>query len=330
MPKYPNQPTTNWVQAPGLVATLGPCSHGKEAELADAGVTQFRINSSHLTVAGLLEYIASAQNHAPQIPIIVDLQGAKMRLGDFKPRPVDAGQVIPFAIAEVTTTTQVPLPHSELYHVLNSGDEVSIDDGRLSGRVDSVQNECINVRMLTAGLLSPRKGFNRAVHPVFMDDLSSRDIAIAKAAHDSGCRSFAVSFVADGRECDWVRRQVSPVEVIAKIERQDALVHLGDIARRSDALWVCRGDLGAQLGLLALGRAIAGIDPRKFQLPLWMAGQVLEHLTAHRGPTRSEVCHLYDLIGRGYAGVVLSDETAIGCDPVNAARCARDLANAFP
>jgi pyruvate kinase len=179
-------------------------------------------------------------------------------------------------------------------------------------------------------MLSPRKGFNRAVHPVVTDDLSSRDVAIAKAAHGAGCHSFAVSFVADGRECDWVRRQVGPVEVVAKIERQDALARLCDIVRTSDALWICRGDLGAQLGRLALGRAIAGIDPRQFHLPLWMAGQVLEHLTAHRDPTRSEVCHLYDLIGRGYAGVVLSDETAIGCDPVNAVRCARELVNAFP
>ena len=27
---------------------------------------------------------------------------------------------------------------------------------------------------------------------------------------------------------------------------------------------------------------------------MYMAGQVLEHLTAHREATRSEVCHIYD------------------------------------
>jgi pyruvate kinase len=59
-----------------------------------------------------------------------------------------------------------------------------------------------------------------------------------------------------------------------------------------------------------------------------MAGQVLEHLTSHRDPTRSEVCHLYDLKVRGYAGIVLSDETAIGIDPVNAVVTARALLDA--
>jgi pyruvate kinase len=56
-----------------------------------------------------------------------------------------------------------------------------------------------------------------------------------------------------------------------------------------------------------------------------MAGQVLEHLTQHADPTRSEVCHLHDLLARGYAGIVLSDETAIGADPLRATLLAAEL-----
>jgi pyruvate kinase len=60
-----------------------------------------------------------------------------------------------------------------------------------------------------------------------------------------------------------------------------------------------------------------------------MAGQVLEHLTEHVEPTRSEVCHLYDLYQRGYAGVVLSDETAIGRSPAHAVERAAWLLRTF-
>jgi pyruvate kinase len=60
-----------------------------------------------------------------------------------------------------------------------------------------------------------------------------------------------------------------------------------------------------------------------------MAGQVMEHLTSHADPTRSEVCHLYDLARRGYAGFVLSDETAIGADPMRAVTTLRALLDAF-
>ncbi|MGC4068601.1 MAG: pyruvate kinase [Polyangiaceae bacterium] len=74
-----------------------------------------------------------------------------------------------------------------------------------------------------------------------------------------------------------------------------------------------------------MGRAISSIDPKPLGVPVCMAGQVLEHLTTHDEPTRSEVCHLYDLLRRGYSGIVLSDETAIGRNPIGAARWANRL-----
>ena len=60
--------------------------------------------------------------------------------------------------------------------------------------------------------------------------------------------------------------------------------------------------------------------PRDLGVPVLMAGQVLEHLTRHPEPTRSEVCHLFDLVARGFAGIVLSDETAIGRRPAQRGR----------
>jgi len=329
MPKIPNPGSTEQTQEPWLVGTLGPSSSGQEAEFAKCGVTHFRINSSHLTLEGLSEYIDNAQSRAPQIPIIIDLQGAKMRLGDFEPRNVVAGQQVSFALAETASTDNIPLPHPEPYAVLKADDAVSIDDGRLLAVVRAVQSQRIDVCMQSEGQLRPRKGFNRAVHPVALDNLTLRNTEIVKVGYAAGCRRFALSFVGDGRECDWVRQQVGPVEVIAKIERQDALANIERIAQASDTLWICRGDLGAQLGLAALGRTVAAIFPKSFSIPVLMAGQVFEHLTEHRTPTRSEACHLYDLLARGYAGIVLSDETAIGCDPQNALCVAHELIDAF-
>jgi pyruvate kinase len=96
-----------------------------------------------------------------------------------------------------------------------------------------------------------------------------------------------------------------------------------------DAVWICRGDLGEQLGPADLGRFVGALDPARLACPVLMAGQVLEHLTAHPEATRSEVCHLHDLVARGYGGIVLSDETAIGRHPVHAVARAAALARAF-
>ncbi len=72
--------------------------------------------------------------------------------------------------------------------------------------------------------------------------------------------------------------------------------HLDLIGSRVDAVWICRGDLGAQLGAAELARVVAAIEPARLPVPVLMAGQVLEHLTSHPEPTRSEVCHLFDLV----------------------------------
>ena len=276
-----------------------------------------------MTPASLRAALDEARRVAPQIPVIVDLQGAKMRLGDFSPATVIAGQLLCFEPTAATDT--ILLPHPEAYTALQPGDAVSIDDGRLTGTVQSVRAERIEVRVERGGRLLPRKGFNRTEHPVVLNDLCPRDIELAQVAHAAGCRCFAVSFVADGRECDWLERHIGRVERIAKVERADALANIEQIAQRCEAVWICRGDLGVQVGLANLGRAVAAVDPSRFTVPMYMAGQVFEHLTEHADATRSEVCHLYDLMNRGYAGIVLSDETAIGCDPLRAVQVARAL-----
>jgi pyruvate kinase len=119
------------------------------------------------------------------------------------------------------------------------------------------------------------------------------------------------------------------ITVLTKIERSEAISHLGQISEQFDSLWVCRGDLGAQIGLPRMAAWVSSLVPRSLSRPVWMAGQVLEHLTAHPEPTRSEVCHLCDLISRGYAGIVLSDETAIGENPVQAVKVAASLVRDF-
>ncbi len=115
-----------------------------------------------------------------------------------------------------------------------------------------------------------------------------------------------------------------PVRVIAKLERPSAMDDAERIAGVADALWLCRGDLGAELGAKAMAEAVyrlsAGVQA--MPVPVLLAGQVFEHMTEHPTPTRSEVCAVYDALMKGYQGVVLSDETAIGRDPVESCRAA--------
>jgi len=305
-----------------LVATLGPASSLLAREIAAAGATSFRLNASHLSPAGLAKALATLRDACPGIPVVVDLQGAKIRLGTFDPRPIAAREPLRFALDDPGA---VPLPHPELFEQAHRGDTLSVDDARLRFEILEVGAGWLTAAAAAAGTLLPRKGVNVEPHPVTLGRLTPADVRACEVAARHGVGTFAFSFMTTGDEASWIREQVPGCAVIGKIERAEAAERLGAIGAAVESVWVCRGDLGAQLGPARLARFVAGVEPRSLPVPVLMAGQVLEHLTGHPEPTRSEVCHLHDLLARGYAGIVLSDETAIGTDPVRAVTTAAAL-----
>jgi pyruvate kinase len=309
-----------------LVATIGPASTSVAPQLAAAGATAFRLNASHLGPSDLSDALGRLTRDCPDAPVVVDLQGAKMRVALPRPREVGTSERVRFT---PTPGGDVHVPHPELFEQAREGDVLSADDGRVRFDIERPGAGVIEARALSAAVLRPRTGINLERHPVRLAGLTALDAQACTLAARGGASGLAFSFMLDGTEAAWLRHAAPGCTVVGKVERQEALDRLGDIAARVDAVWICRGDLGAQLGSAALARSVASLDPRRFQVPVLMAGQVLEHLTRHREPTRSEVCHLFDLVARGFAGIVLSDETAIGDDPVHAVATAAGLLASF-
>lgn len=316
--------------APQLVVTLGPASKGQERALLDAGATSLRLNASHLEVPELLSWLERVRAASADAPVVVDLQGAKMRVGQFPARRVSKGEWVRFVLGERGRAEDaVPVPHQDLFTAVRPGEVLSCDDDRLRCEVESNADGVLVARWLTDGTLAPRKGLNRAAHPVTIGEVSARDVAQVTAAKAFGPVSFAWSFMTDGRESAWLKALAPGCPVVGKVETGEPLAAIDAVLARVDALWVCRGDLGAQLGPAALARFVSRWRPPSDGVPVLMAGQVLQHLASGPEPTRSEVCHLYDLLERGYAGIVLSDETAVGVDAVHATRTARQLLDAL-
>ncbi len=317
---------------PRLVATLGPVSFASLAELVAAGADAFRLNASHMDPDALAEHVRAVRRLGAGTPVVVDIQGAKVRLGRFSPRDLAVDDRVVFALEPETGTGEgadaLPLPHPEVFAAVQPGEHLWADDGRLTFVVLEVTPDRLVAESLSAGVLRPRKGVNRADHPVSLVGLSLQDRAHLAAADLGPGDAIACSFMADGSEAAWIRSVAPGVPIIGKVERAEALDHIDAIADAVDALWICRGDLGAQVGLSRMASWIGGWSPAASSVPALMAGQVLEHLTHHPEPTRSEVCHVFDLLGRGYAGIVLSDETAVGADPVGAVKVARALLDA--
>ncbi|MEQ9356356.1 pyruvate kinase [Coleofasciculus chthonoplastes] len=308
------------------VFTLGPASENKRlitqlTRTAD----RFRLNVAHITAEGLktwLERLAQIfTEQGKTLPLVLDLQGAKMRVGNY-PRCDSIPEKVHLFLGQFSDDmTQIPIPYKNLFQALSIGDILLLNDARIQLEVIAIQDKRATAKVLTNGGLSAYKGINRVNHPIPFRQLNSHDQGAVELGLTYPFVQFACSFVLDGKEVSPIRQQIRDRYLIAKIERPEAMHYLSHLDQGFDELWFCRGDLGAQVGLKSLGQLQANFISQFSQLssPKFLAGQVLEYMTHFPQPTRSEVVHLYDIQQAGFDGIVLSDETAIGQYPAQVA-----------
>lgn len=311
------------------VLTLGPASADEDtlAQLL-AVADRVRLNTSHLDVPGLQDWLERLDGLCGcATPIVLDLQGAKMRIGAYPSVESIPSRVSLVPAESSAVAAEIPVPHPELFHQLVAGELLSLNDARISLRVEVVEESRIVASRLADGPLSSFKGINRREHPLELETLSRRDLAMIEATRTRRDVQYALSFVQSGAEAQVARRAIAGQPLIAKVELPGAMEHLSRIDQAFDEIWLCRGDLGAQAGLGRIGALQAEFSAQipTFSSPAYLAGQVLEHLTHFSTPTRTELVHLHDIEALGYAGFVLSDETAVGKNPIAVAHCLREI-----
>jgi pyruvate kinase len=220
----------------------------------------------------------------------------------------------------------LPVPHADFFKAAQvSSGELALNDAKIRLRVEQHAPDSIRARVVSGGPISAHKGITYTASEYRVEAISAKDQAIVEMARGILDLRFALSYVKDGPEMAKYRQRFGAgAYLAAKLERAPALADAAAIAGQADELWLCRGDLGAELGIQALAHAVYRFSAQlnSISAPVLMAGQVLEHMTEHPTPTRSEVCYLYDVLQNGYRGLVLSDETAIGRHPVESCRVA--------
>ncbi len=223
----------------------------------------------------------------------------------------------------------LPVPHPDFFQAatLSTG-EIILNDAKMRMAVEAAGQDCLKARITRGGEISPNKSITFSSCEYRKESLSARDQVILVETQDLPFIQYAISYVKDAAEMTRYRAVLgSQAAIIAKLERKEAVEEALQVTEAADEVWLCRGDLGAELGMKAMAEAthrFAG-QLSSFTKPVLLAGQVLEHMTEHPEPTRSEICYLFDALANGYRGIVLSDETAIGRDPVESCRMAAML-----
>lgn len=315
-----------------VIATLGPASDQPAiwAEMLAAGASGFRLNTSHLTLAALEQWLESLlpflAAREPRPALALDLQGSKWRLGRFTPAEPAPGERLELILAaEAGGAGVLPVPHADFFRAAAGGGEISLNDARVRLQIEAAGAERLLARVVQGGPLAPGKGITLPGTEYRSEALNEKDRAILELVQGQAGVRAALSYVRDAHEMARYRALIGPqAYLIAKIERGPALESAAAMLPAANELWLCRGDLGAELGLAEMAAGVHHFHalPPHLPVPVLMAGQVLEHMTAHPTPTRSEVCYLYDTLQRGYRGFVLSDETAIGHYPIESCQAA--------
>jgi len=314
-----------------IVCTLGPASSSKAVieRMADAGMNVARLNFSHGTHEDhgrMIEIIreVSAKRGVP-IPIMQDLQGPKIRIGD-----VPNGRILLLEGQEVILTSHPESNGGGRIHInypgfekdVEVGGKILLDDGRLELSVVRVGADEIETRVAVGGPLRSKKGVNMPHMNAGSTTLTEKDIRDLEFGLAKRVDFVALSFVRTERDVtelvDRIRASGSDVGVIAKIEKPEAVDDLEEILGEADGIMVARGDLGIEMPLAQVPVTQKNIVRHSLASakPVITATQMLESMMHNPRPTRAEASDVANAVLDRTDAVMLSGETAAGKYPV--------------
>ncbi len=313
-----------------ILATVGPASAAPDTLrlLHDVGVDAFRLNFSHGThedharSAKAIRAIEKETGNA--ITIIADMQGPKLRCGEFEGGQIELRYGETVIIKKSTKPGKdglIHMPHQELMEAMQPGHILKFDDGKLMVTILSNDGKTMTARVDVPGILKNKKGINviGAVLPLSaMTPKDEKDMVFALTLEVD---YIALSFVQTAQDVMDARKIIGDkAGIIVKIEKPSAVEDLDSILMMADAVMVARGDLGVELPLEQVPVVQRQIirKARALGKPVIVATHMLESMIDASTPTRAEASDVATAIYQGADAVMLSAETAVGRHPATA------------
>ena len=319
-----------------IVATVGPACWGLEelTSLAKAGVDVFRLNFSHGSIkehARALGYIRqiSKEINAP-LAVMADLCGPKIRVGKMRAGQANlktGDEIIIQRKPILGTAKRISTTFSELIDDVRRGQKIFLDDGKIRLKVIERRppNEIV-CEVITGGVLSTGKGVNLPGTKLSAKVPTEKDLADLKWIVRQDIDYIAISFVQRAADIRALRKAIkktpSAAQIIAKIEKPQALKNIHSIIAAADGVLVARGDLGVEMDLSEVPLAqkrLVRLCNASDKICI-IATQMLETMTTSPTPTRAEVSDVANAVFDGADAVMLSGETAVGVNPEKAVR----------
>jgi len=318
-----------------IVATVGPAIDDAEKleHLIDEGVDVFRLNMAHGSQDShlvTLNRIRSASEKANRpVAVLADLAGPKMRLGAVENDEIELqlGQKVRFVHGDISVArpssepVELTTTYDPLIDELSVGDRVLMVDGLVSVVVTEETEEYAECLVTQGGAIRTRQGVNLPGVKLSVTALADQDRSNAAWASKNGIDFLGLSFVRTASEVRELKHIIQEndghAQVIAKIEKPEALENLEEIMSEAGGVMVARGDLGVETDIAEIAITQKRIieAATRMHKPVICATQMLDSMQRNRLPTRAEVADVTGAILDGTDATMLSGETAIGDHP---------------
>ncbi len=317
-----------------IVCTLGPAVDTPEMvrDLILAGMNVARLNFSHgnheehRARIERLRKVSRSEGHP--VAVMLDTKGPEIRTGKMRDSAeveLNAGDHITITTEDVLGTRErVGVTYSRLPDEIGPGGHIYIADGLIDLEVERIAGTDVHCVVRSGGTLGDRKNVNIPGIRVSLPSMTEQDKHDIAFGVEMGADFVAASFIRTPEDVDaikqFLRGHDSSIHVVAKIEDEQGLENIAEIARAADGIMVARGDLGVQLAIeeipLAQKRIIATANG--LNKPVITATQMLDSMIHNPRPTRAELTDVANAVFDGTDAVMLSGETAMGRYPVRA------------
>jgi len=325
-----------------IVCTLGPASDKKPIikKMIKAGMNVARLNFSHNVHEYHLKVINNIRSSSKElkmpVAILQDLQGPRIRLGDLPEKGIQLKKGDKIVLTTgIKSEGSIPVTYKKMSSDVADGQRILIADGLIELYIDKVKGDDMHCTVVNGGLITSHKGINLPDTDVSADALSDKDKEDLLFGVENGVDFVALSFVRNSDDVHRLRnliksyekklgiKSIYPIQIITKIERQEAIHNIDEIIAAADGVMVARGDLGIELPAeeVPLIQKMIVDKCLKACKPVIVATQMLESMINNPRPTRAEVSDVANAVIDHTDAVMLSGESAAGKYPVQSVEC---------
>ncbi len=314
-----------------ILCGIGPSSSDRKTIkwMIEAGMSIARFNFSHgdpeqyRTWTKLIR--EEAEKLGKKVPIMQDLQGPRIRLGQLteEKQILKDGDKVTIVLhqGKQAKTSEIPFGEMPFPFDLHEGSIVMLNEGKVTLEVTNGRpgDERFPAAVRVGGWIASRKGINVPTSALKISALTAKDKEDLMFGQTQNYELVGLSFVQNAQDVIDLRAIVGKkVRIYAKIESRQAIENFDEIMKVSDGIIIARGDLGVELPIedIPIIQKELILRSRYNHVPTITATQMLSNMIQNPLPTRAEVSDIANAVFDRTDCLWLSDETAVGQYPV--------------